>query len=108
MTGYKKYFENGGKNMSFIVKDDDVLDKYNEIQDKIKETLSIQFHSTPVYEEKYVKAKVRQFNGVIKTNFAGDEVPKENEHYICIVCITIDYALRMKKEKLFAGLFRRM
>ena len=31
MTGYKKYFENGGKNMSFIVKDDDVLDKYNEI-----------------------------------------------------------------------------
>ena len=29
----------------------------------------------PVYE-KYIKAKVREFN-VIKTNFVGDEVPKK-------------------------------
>ena len=36
MSGYKKYFETGGKNMSFVIKDDDVLDKYNEIWDKIK------------------------------------------------------------------------
>ena len=66
MTGYIKYFENGGKNMSFVIKDDDVLDKYNEIWDKIKDTLSIRFHSTPVYHEKYIKAKVREFNGVVK------------------------------------------
>ena len=26
MTGYIKYFENGGKNMSFVMKDDDVLE----------------------------------------------------------------------------------
>ena len=31
MSGYIKYFENGGKNMSFMAKDDNVLDKYNEI-----------------------------------------------------------------------------
>ena len=37
MTGYIKYFENGGKDMSF---DYDVLDKYNEIWDKIKEKLT--------------------------------------------------------------------
>ena len=36
MTGYIKYFENRGKNMSFLIKDDDVLDKYNEIWEKIK------------------------------------------------------------------------
>ena len=29
MSGYIKYFENGGKKMSFVIKDDDVLDKYN-------------------------------------------------------------------------------
>ena len=69
MTGYIKYFENGGKNMSLVIKDDDVLDKCNEIWDKIKETLSIKFHSIPVYDEQYIKAKVREFNGVIKTNF---------------------------------------
>ena len=31
MAGYMKYFENGGKNMPFVIRDDDVLDKYNEI-----------------------------------------------------------------------------
>ena len=98
MTGYIKYFENGGKNMSFVIKDNDVLDKYNEIWDKIKETLSIKFHSMSVYDEKYIKAKVREFNGVIKTNFLSDEVPKENEHYTCIACITIDSVMRMEKK----------
>ena len=69
LTGYIKYFENGGKNMSFVIKDDDVLYKYNEICDKIREALSFKFHSVPVYDEKYIKAKVRELNGVIKTNF---------------------------------------
>ena len=59
MTGYLKCFESGGKNMSFVTKDDDVLDKYHEICDKIKKTLSIKFHSTPVYDEEYIKVKVR-------------------------------------------------
>ena len=68
MTGYIKYFENGGKNMSFVIKDDDVLDKYNEIWDKIKEILSIKFHRMSAYDEQYIKTKVREFNGVIKTN----------------------------------------
>ena len=31
MSGYIKYFENGGKNMSFLIKDVNILDKYNEI-----------------------------------------------------------------------------
>ena len=83
--------------MSFIIKDDDVLHIYYEIWDKIKETLSIKFNS-PVYDEKYIKAKLREFNGVIKTNFLGDEVPKENEHYTCIACITIDSVMRMEKK----------
>ena len=49
--------------MSFVIKDDDVLDKNNKIWDKIKETLSIKFHSMPIYDEKYIKVKVREFNG---------------------------------------------
>ena len=55
----------------------------------------------PVYDEKYIKAKVREFNGVIKTNcwvFSSDEVPKENEHFACIACITIDSVMRMEKK----------
>ena len=48
MSGYIKYFKNGGKNMSFVIKGDDVLDKYNEIWSKIKNSLSITFHSMSV------------------------------------------------------------
>ena len=98
MTGYKKCFENGRKSMSFVIKGDDVLDKCNKIWDKIKETLNIKFQSMPVYDEQYIKAKVTEFNGVIKTNFLSDEVPKENKHYTCIACITIDSVLRMEKK----------
>ena len=50
MSGYIKYFENGGKKMSLVVKDDDVLDKYNEIWDKITETINVKFHRMPVYD----------------------------------------------------------
>ena len=36
MCGYIKYFENGDKNMSFLIKYDEVWYKYNEIWDAIK------------------------------------------------------------------------
>ena len=45
--------------MSFLIKDDKVWDKYDKILDVIKDKLGINFHSEPVYEDKYLKAKVR-------------------------------------------------
>ena len=52
MRWYIKCFENGGKNMSFIIKDDDdVLVKYNDIWNKIKKILNIKFHGMSVYYE---------------------------------------------------------
>ena len=98
MSGYIKYFKNGGKNMSFMVKDDSVLNKYNEIWDKIKEKLNIKFHSMSVYDQTYIKAKVIEFDSVIKTNFLGDEIRKENIHYTCIACITIDSVMKSEKK----------
>ena len=85
MSGHIKYFKNGGKNMSFRVKDDSVLHKYNKMWNKIQEKLSTKFQSMLVYDETYIKAKVREFDSKIKTNFLGDEIPKENMHYTCIV-----------------------
>ena len=42
--------------MSFIIKDGDVLGKYNEIWNKIKMTLNIKFHSMPVHDKKINKS----------------------------------------------------
>ena len=72
------------------------------------QTLNIKFHSLPVYDEKCIKAKVTEFNGMIKTNFLGDEIQEENVHGAYIVCITIDSFMKMKKKELSTSLFRRM
>ena len=91
----------------FIVKDDDVLDKYNKIWGKTKKKLNIKFHSMPARDETYIKTKVIEFDGKIKANFLGDVVPKENMRYTCIACIIIYSVMKMEK-KLSAALFRRM
>ena len=57
MSGDIKCFEIGGENMSFVTKDNNLLDKYNEIWKKVKKILKIKFCSLSVYDEKYIKAK---------------------------------------------------
>ena len=100
MSGYIKYFENGSKNMPFLIKGDEVWEKYENIWDLIKNKLGIKFHSEPIYEQKYLKAKVREFDGVIKTNFLGNDIPKENMHYTCIACVTIDSVMKTDKKNI--------
>ena len=84
--------------MSFLIKDDEVWGKYEQVWDVIKNKLGIKFYSEPIQEQKYLKAKVREFDGVMKTNFLGNGVPKENMYYTCIACITIDSAMRINKK----------
>ena len=57
MNGYIKYFENGGKNMYFLIKNSKVWEKYEDIWNVIKNKLNIKFHSQPIYENKYLKLK---------------------------------------------------
>ena len=45
-----------------------------------------------------MKAEVREFDGVIKTNFLGNDIPKENMYYACISCITIDSVMKIDKK----------
>ena len=90
------YFENGEKKMSFRIEDDEVYIKYNQIWNKIKELLGVKFYSQPIYDDKYIKTKVKTFSEVINTLFSGDEIPKEGVEYVCISCISIDSVLKIK------------
>ena len=54
MSGYIKYFDNGGKNMSSKIEDETVYLKYTEIWKKIKNSLNTRFYSQPVYDDKYI------------------------------------------------------
>ena len=52
--------------MSFLIRDDKVWEKYEQIYDVIKYKLGIKFHSKPIFEQKCLKAKVREFATVIR------------------------------------------
>ena len=95
MFGCIKYFDNGGKNMSFKIEDEDVYLKYNQIWNKIKSILNVKFHSQLIYDDKYIKTKVKTLNNTINTLLSGDEIPKERIHYVCISAICIDSVLRV-------------
>ena len=69
----------------------------DKIWNKIKEIKDIKFHSNLVFDEKQIKAKVKEFNGVVNTNFWGDKVPKEDVCHNCIACINIDSVMKMEK-----------
>ena len=98
MGGYIKYFGNGGKNMSFKIEGEDAYLKYNESWNNIKSMLNTKFHSQPIYDDKYIKTKVKTFNNSINTLFSGDNIPKERNHYICIAAICIDSILRVNNK----------
>ena len=69
MSGYVKYFDNGGKNMSSKIEYDIVNLKYTEIWNKIKRLLGTRFHSQPIYDVKHIKTKVKTFGDVTSTFF---------------------------------------
>ena len=86
------------RNMSFKYDDDSVYIKYNQIWNKIKELLSVKFYSEPIYDDSYIKTKIKTFSDVIKALFSGDEIPKERVEYACIACISVDSVLKVDKK----------
>ena len=43
---------------------------------ELKNSLKKEFDSEPVYKEKYLKSKIKSFNGKINTNFYNNEITK--------------------------------
>ena len=64
---------------------------------KIKSSPKKEFDSEPVYNEKYLKAKIQSYNGKISTNFYNNKIPKEDSQYICLSTILIDSVLEQVK-----------
>ena len=67
-----------------MIKDDELLEKYNEIWEKVKNFIKKEFDSEPVYNEKYLKAKIKSDNGKMNTNFNNNKISKEGSQFICL------------------------
>ena len=99
INGYIKYFDNGGKNMTFVTDNEKVYDKYNEIWEVIRKLLKVKFAVNPV-RDKYLIAKLKIFNKINRTTFNNkNNIPIERNHYICIPTIDIDSVLKIEQCK---------
>ena len=98
MNGYIKYFDDGGKNMSFVTDDEKIYKKYNEIWEVVRNLLKIDFTINPVRDDIYLVAKLKIFNKINGTTFNNNNyIPIERNHYICIPVIDIDSVPKIGK-----------
>ena len=101
MHGYIKYFDNRGKNMTFVTDNEKVYDKYNEIWEGIRKLLKVKFTVNPVRDDKYLTAKLKIFNKLNRTTFNNNNIPIERNHYICIPAIDIDSVLKIDNKRAY-------
>ena len=98
MDGYIKYFDDGGKNMSFVTDDEKIHKNCNEIWEVVKKLLKVDFAVDPIRDDKYLVAKLKTFDRINRTTFNNNNsIPIERNHYICIPAIDIDSVLKIDK-----------
>ena len=74
-----------------------MLEKYNKIWVKISNSIRKRVDREPVHNEKYLKTKIKSYEGKINTNFNGEKLPKKGSQYICLLVILIDSVFRTGK-----------
>ena len=106
MNGYIKYFDNGGKNMTFITDNEKVYGKYNEIWEVIRKLLKVKFTVNPVRDDNNLVAKLKIFNRINRTTFFNNNnnnnnIPIERNHYICISATDIDSVPKIDNKRAY-------
>ena len=101
IIGYIKYFDDGGKNMSFVTDDEEVYEKYNEIWEVVRKLLKLKFTVNPIRDDKYIIAKLKIFNKINKTTFTDNVIPIEKNNYTCIAAIVIDSVLKIDNKRAY-------
>ena len=98
MNGYVKYV-NDSKCLNLLVHDKELLKKYNVMLEKVSNLLKKEFDSEPVYNNKYIKTKIKIYNkNRINTNFQGNEIPEGNECFTCLSVILLDSIVVVDKK----------
>ena len=76
--------------LTILIKDNELLGKYNKIGKKFSNIFKKEFDSKFVYNEKYLKTKIKSCNGKINTKFHNNKMPKEDCQCICLSVTLID------------------
>ena len=76
-NGNIKYFDDGGKNISFVTDDQEIYEKYNEIWEVVRKLSKAKFTVGPIRDDKYIIAKLKIFNNINRTTFTDNIIPFE-------------------------------
>ena len=79
--------------MYFFNEDDDLLEKYNTIWDKVNADIKKEFDSEPVYNKNYLKTKIKSHGDEV-TDFYDKKIPKLDSNHICLAVISLDSSLK--------------
>ena len=101
MNGYIKYFDDGGKNMSFVTDDEEVYKMYNEMWEVVRKLLKLKFTVNPIRDDKHIIAKLKIFDGTNRTTFTDNIIPIERNNYTCIAAIDIDSVLKIDNKRAY-------
>ena len=103
MTGYLNVFENGNRKMSFFTTNNEFLERYKAIWEKISDLVNKKFDNDPIYNNKYINTKIRSYNNDIITNFRNidnknNKLPEKNKPYKCVSLISLDSIIKINKK----------
>ena len=99
-SAYVKSYDGRTKWMYFLIEDDDFLEKYNTIWDKVSADIKKEFDSEPVHNKKFLKTKIKSHVDKV-TDFYDKEISKVGFNHTCLAVIALDSALKIIIHKCF-------
>ena len=85
--------DKNNQSMSFHIDDEKLFEKYKTIWTKIEDITNIKFNTIPVYDNRYIKTKIRKYYDKVYTNFCGLNVPEDDAECGSFTVISIDSLL---------------
>ena len=92
---YVKSYDGQTQWMYFLIQNDDVLEKYNTIWDKVNTGMKKEFDSEPVYNKEFLNTKLKSHGDEV-TDFYDKKIPKVDSNHTCLVVISLDSAIKKR------------
>ena len=99
--------DKNNKSMSFHIDDEKLFEKHKTIWAKTEDIKNIKFNALPVYDNRYIKTKIRKYYDKVYTNFHGLNVPEDDAEGGSFTVISID-SLLTYKNNIPASIFRQL
>ena len=103
ITSYLNIFEDGTRKMSFLTDNNEFLERYTKIWEKISDLIDKKFDSDPVYNNKCINTNIKSYNNDIMTNFPDNDnknnkLPEKSKAYKCMSLISLDSIIKINKK----------